>query len=80
VKNRIPAAKSVDGVYATEIYKKDSGTEQRLVFSKFDPAELVPLFTPGSFVDAFFSLDTYDYKQNAGIHLVAKKLVINSNL
>ncbi|GMY15583.1 protein NEN1-like isoform X2 [Fagus crenata] len=80
VKLQIPAAKTGDGVYATEIYKKDSGTEQRLVFSKFDPAELAPLFTPGSFVDAFFSLDIYDYMQNAGIHLVAKKLVINSNL
>ncbi|GMY15587.1 protein NEN1-like isoform X2 [Fagus crenata] len=79
VKLQIPAAKSGDGVYATEIYKKDSGTEQRLVFRKFDRAKLPPLFTPGTFVDAFFSLDTYDYKQNAGIHLVAKKLVINSN-
>ena len=66
-------------MYATEIYQKDSGTEKRLVFRKFDRAELAPLFTPGTFVDAFFSLDTYDYKQNAGIHLVAKKLVINSN-
>jgi hypothetical protein len=67
-------------VYATEMYQKDSGIVQRaLVFSRFDAAELDPLFTPGTFVDAFFSLDPYDYPQNAGIRLVAKKLIIHSN-
>jgi hypothetical protein len=66
--------------YATEICQKESsGSEQRLVFSKFDAAELEPLFTPGTFLDAFFSLDPYDYQQNAGIRLVAKKLIIHSN-
>jgi hypothetical protein len=29
-------------------------------------------------VDAFFSLELYDYEENAGIRLVAKKLVVQS--
>lgn len=67
-------------IYATEIYQKDpSGTEQRLVFSKFDASELSTLFTRGMFMDVFFSLDPYDYQQSAGIKLVAKKLIIHSN-
>ena len=66
--------------YGTEVFQKDatSSTEQKLVFSKFDAAELGTLFTPGTFVDAFFYLDPYDYQQNAGIRLVAEKLVIHS--
>lgn len=67
-------------VYATEMYQKESsGSVQRLVFSQFDAEELGTLFTPGTLVDAFFSLDPYDYRQNAGIRLVAKKLIIHSN-
>ncbi|XP_024170139.1 protein NEN3 isoform X2 [Rosa chinensis] len=55
-------------IYATEIYQRDpSGTEQRLVFSKFDASELGALFTRGMFMDVFFSLDPYDYQQSAGI-------------
>jgi len=50
---------------------------QRLLFSRFDAEELGSLFMPGTFVDAFFSLDPYDYQQNAGIKLVAKKLIIH---
>ncbi|XVE54764.1 hypothetical protein DITRI_Ditri03aG0107900 [Diplodiscus trichospermus] len=66
--------------YATEIHQKDcSGAAQKLVFSKFDAEELVNLFRTGISVDAFFSLDTYDYQQGAGIRLVAKKLVIHSD-
>ncbi|XP_062116657.1 protein NEN1-like [Humulus lupulus] len=66
-------------IYATEIYQKESsGSVHRLVFSKFDAAELNSLLPPGTFVDAFFSLDPYDYQQNAGIRLVAKKLIIHS--
>lgn len=66
-------------IYATEIYQKESsGTVQRLLFSKFDAAELDSLLMPGIFVDAFISLDSYDYQQNAGIKLVAKKLIIHS--
>ncbi|KAJ7956421.1 Protein NEN1-like [Quillaja saponaria] len=68
-------------IYATEIYQKESsGDVQRLVFSKFDAAELGTLFLPGTFVDAFFSLDPYDYQQSAGIRLVAKKLIIHCKL
>ncbi|KAL9266022.1 NEN2-like protein [Drosera capensis] len=64
--------------YATEIYQKEaaSGAEQKLSFSRFDAAELGNLFTPGKFIDAFISLDPFDYQQNAGIRLVAEKLVI----
>ncbi|XP_057420336.1 protein NEN2 [Lotus japonicus] len=66
-------------LYATEIYQREtSGTVQRLLFSKFDAAELGSMFMPGTFVDAFFSLDLYDYQQSAGIKLVAKKLIIHS--
>ncbi|KAK8604534.1 hypothetical protein V6N13_099473 [Hibiscus sabdariffa] len=66
--------------YATEIHQKDSsGTVQKLVFSKCDAAELGNLFRAGMFVDAFFSVDTYDYQGIAGIRLVAKKLVIHSD-
>ncbi|KAK9748068.1 hypothetical protein RND81_02G033300 [Saponaria officinalis] len=67
--------------YGSEIFQKEasSGAEQKLVFSKFDPAELESLFMPGRIVDAFFSLDQYDYQQNAGIRLVAEKLVIHSH-
>ncbi|KAJ8451404.1 hypothetical protein Cgig2_017795 [Carnegiea gigantea] len=66
--------------YGAEIFQKEatSSTEQKLLFSKFDAAELETLFTPGTFVDAFFSLDPFDYQQNAGIRLVAEKLVIHS--
>ncbi|XWS60504.1 hypothetical protein CRYUN_Cryun07bG0041700 [Craigia yunnanensis] len=66
--------------YATDIHQKDRpGTVQKLVFSKFDAAELGNLFRRGISVDAFFGLDTYDYQQSAGIRLVAKKLVIHSD-
>uniref|UniRef100_A0A7N2N7A7 Exonuclease domain-containing protein n=1 Tax=Quercus lobata TaxID=97700 RepID=A0A7N2N7A7_QUELO len=79
VRLHIPNTISGDNPYGTEMYQKDSGSIQKLVFSKYDPAELDPLFTPGTFVDAFFSIDPYDYQQNAGIRLVAKKLIIHFN-
>ncbi|XP_050224779.1 protein NEN1 [Mercurialis annua] len=64
--------------YATELYQKDaSGATQRLVFSKFDPAELDTWLIPGTFLDAYVALVPYDYQQNAGIRLVAQKLVIH---
>ncbi|KAL2243085.1 UNVERIFIED_CONTAM: Protein NEN1 [Sesamum indicum] len=62
--------------WATEIYHKDSSATQRLVFSRFDIVELDSLLTPGNLMDAYFSLDAYDYQQNAGIRLVAKKLIV----
>lgn len=66
-------------IYSTEIYKKEpSGDNQKLVFSKLDTAVLEQLFVPGTIIDAYFSLDVYDFQQNAGIRLVAKKLVVHS--
>ncbi|XP_024044948.1 protein NEN1-like isoform X2 [Citrus sinensis] len=67
--------------YATEMYRKEpSGDIQKLEFVRFDAAELDSLLKPGTFVDAFLSLDPYDYvyEQSAGIRLVAKKLIIHS--
>ncbi|KAK6123047.1 hypothetical protein DH2020_043199 [Rehmannia glutinosa] len=64
---------------ATEIYQKDSSATQRIVFSRFDVNELDSLFAPGNIMDACFSLDVYDYQQNAGIRLVAKKLTVHSS-
>ncbi|XP_051115680.1 protein NEN1 [Andrographis paniculata] len=60
----------------TEIYQKDNS---RVVFSTFDIVELESLFSPGDSLDAYFSLDAYDYQQNAGIRLVTKKLVVDSS-
>ncbi|XVF11888.1 hypothetical protein REPUB_Repub08aG0066200 [Reevesia pubescens] len=82
VRLHIPYAVNGDiAQYATEIHQKDcSGTVQKLVFSKFDAEELGNIFRTGIFVDAFFSLDSYNfYQQSAGIRLVAKKLVIHSD-
>lgn len=79
---RLHIANVADGNVAgwsTEIYEKESSSAPRkLVFSRFDVVELDSLFTPGTFVDAYFSLDTYDYQQSAGIRLVAKKLIVHS--
>ncbi|XP_027332380.1 protein NEN2 isoform X2 [Abrus precatorius] len=79
VRLHIPTAVVADvAIYATEIYQREStGAVQRLLFSKFDAAELGSLFMPGTFVDAFFSLDPYDFQQNAGIKLVCKKLILH---
>jgi hypothetical protein len=66
-------------IYSTDIYKKEpSGNTQKLAFSKVDAAELDSLFVRGNKLDAFFSLEIYDYQQNAGIRLVAKRLVVHS--
>jgi hypothetical protein len=66
-------------MYATDICQKEpSGSTQKLVFSKVDPTELDSLFVRGTKVDSFFSLEIYDYQQNAGIRLVAKRLVVDS--
>ncbi|KAH9618863.1 hypothetical protein KSS87_006253 [Heliosperma pusillum] len=81
VRLHIPTVVTADVArYGSEIFQKEasSGAEQKLMFSKFDPAELESLFVPGTSIDAFISLDQYDYQQNAGIRLVAVKLVIHS--
>ncbi|XP_021860649.2 protein NEN1 [Spinacia oleracea] len=66
--------------YGTEIFQKEaaSGAEEKVLFSEFDAAELDRMFAAGTLIDAFFSLDPYDYQQSAGIRLVAEKLVIHS--
>ncbi|KAK0586273.1 hypothetical protein LWI29_003970 [Acer saccharum] len=53
--------------YATDICQKEAtnGTIQKLVFQKFDAAELESLIKPGTVVDGFLSLDLYDYQQSA---------------
>nr|AAP53854.1 retrotransposon protein, putative, Ty3-gypsy subclass [Oryza sativa Japonica Group] len=67
-----------DATYATEIYLKEaSGNIRKKDFSKADVAELEFMFFRGDMVDAFFSVELYDYKNNAGIRLVAKKLVVH---
>uniref|UniRef100_A0A0A9DGH6 Uncharacterized protein n=1 Tax=Arundo donax TaxID=35708 RepID=A0A0A9DGH6_ARUDO len=79
VRLNIPTVISGDtAIYSTDIQKKErNGTVQELVFSKIDAAELNSLIR-GQLVDAFFSLEMYDYQQNAGIRLVANRLVIHS--
>lgn len=64
---------------STEIYQKESSSTQKVVFSRYDIAELDALLAPGTFMDAYLSLDPYDFQHNAGIRLVAKKLVIHSS-
>ncbi|CAN6585134.1 unnamed protein product [Malus baccata var. baccata] len=65
--------------HTTEIYQKEPcGAELRLV-TKFDASELSTHLKPRTFVDAFFSLEPYDYQQSAGIRSVAKKLILLPN-
>ncbi|KAG0492612.1 hypothetical protein HPP92_006010 [Vanilla planifolia] len=65
--------------YCTEIFRREaSGNMNKLVFSKSDIAGLDSVLSPGRTVDAFFSLESYVYQQNAGIRLVAKCLVVHS--
>ncbi|XP_071731568.1 protein NEN1-like [Rutidosis leptorrhynchoides] len=63
----------------TEIYVKESPSSSVLSFvsSSYDVAELESLIGPGLLVDAYLSLDPYNYQQNAGIRLVAKKLIVH---
>ncbi|CAN6324019.1 unnamed protein product [Urochloa humidicola] len=80
VRLNIPTIVSGDSaIYSTDICQKElSGNIQKLVFSNVDATELHSLFVRGNQVDAFFSLEIYDYQQNAGIRLVAKRLVVHS--
>lgn len=66
--------------WVTEIYQKESSATQKLMFSRFDVTELDSLITPGTLLDAYFLVDSYDYQQIAGIRLVAKKLIVHSSL
>ncbi|CAM0958612.1 unnamed protein product [Alopecurus aequalis] len=80
VRLNIPTTVSGDAsVCSTDIYKKEpSGNTRMLAFGEVDAAELDSLFVRGNRLDAFFSLEIYDYQQNAGIRLVAKRLVVHS--
>ncbi|KAF8111404.1 hypothetical protein N665_0076s0376 [Sinapis alba] len=66
-------------VYGTEVYQKEEPlkTIQKLVFSSDEFEELESALLPGTLVDAYFSLEPYDYQKMAGIRLAAKKLVIH---
>lgn len=76
----IPTIVNGDGAkYATEIYLEEAnGFTQKLVTSRFDTTELGTLLTSGTYLSAHFSVDPYDYQRNAGIRLVAEKLIIHS--
>ncbi|KAF8046898.1 hypothetical protein N665_3345s0003 [Sinapis alba] len=66
--------------YAAEIHQREfSGatTTQKLISSNPRADELESLVNPGTVLDAFLSLEPYDYQQRAGIRLVARKLVIH---
>ncbi|XP_042376834.1 protein NEN1-like isoform X1 [Zingiber officinale] len=80
IRLHIPTVANGDGtIYSTEIYHKDpSGNMQKLVFSRLDASELETIFVPGTTVDAYFNTDIYDFQQNAGIKLVARRLVVVS--
>ncbi|RZR94557.1 hypothetical protein BHM03_00023263 [Ensete ventricosum] len=80
IRLHIPTVANGDGVvYSTEIYQKDPrGNLQNLELRKLDAAELDRIFLSGTAVDACFSTDIYDYQQNAGIRLVARRLVVHS--
>lgn len=64
-------------MYSTQIYQKDcNDVIPKLASRKVDAAELESMLQ-GNKVDAFFSLEIYDYQQNAGIRLVAKRLDVH---
>ncbi|KAJ6835486.1 protein NEN1-like [Iris pallida] len=63
-------------IYSTEIFKKEPSGDIQELSSKTTVLE--QLFFPGAIIDAYFSLDVYDFQQNAGIRLVAKRLVAHT--
>ncbi|PIN27201.1 hypothetical protein CDL12_00025 [Handroanthus impetiginosus] len=78
VRLRLPAT-VIDGEVTrldTEIYQKDSSGSLSRFDVRYD--QLESLFKPGNPIDAYFSLDTYDYQQRAGILLVAKMLILHT--
>ncbi|KAL1216763.1 Protein NEN3 [Cardamine amara subsp. amara] len=62
----------------TQVYQKEESLEtiKKLDFSGDNFEKLESALLPGTLVDAFFSLEPYDYKEMAGIRLVARKLII----
>ncbi|KAJ1296362.1 hypothetical protein BS78_01G294800 [Paspalum vaginatum] len=66
--------------YSTQIYQKDCNgvnTTPELVSREVDVAELNSLLRKNNKVDAFFSLELFDFQQKAGIRLVAKRLDVH---
>lgn len=59
--------------------KEFLGSVKKLMFTQCSAEQLYSLISPGTFMDAYFSLDPYDYQHNAGIRLVVKKLFLHSN-
>ncbi|KFK27897.1 hypothetical protein AALP_AA8G444300 [Arabis alpina] len=66
--------------YAAELHQRElSGdtTTQKLISSNPRAEELESLMNSGTILEAFLSVEPYDYQQRAGIRLVARKLVIH---
>ncbi|KAG2254335.1 hypothetical protein Bca52824_084471 [Brassica carinata] len=63
-----------DARYGTEVYQKEEALEtiQKLDFSSDEFEELESSLLPGTLVDAYFSLEPYDYQKMAGIRLGVK--------
>ncbi|KAM0004310.1 putative ribonuclease H-like superfamily, exonuclease, RNase T/DNA polymerase III [Helianthus debilis subsp. tardiflorus] len=79
IRLRIPTVGQDATRWITEIYYKNSSSiqcTQHLVSSR---SELNSLLLRGSLVDAYFSLDPYNYQKTAGIRLVANKLIIHTS-
>ncbi|CAA7043249.1 unnamed protein product [Microthlaspi erraticum] len=68
-----------DAKCGTKVYHREelSETIQKLDFSIHDFEKLESALLPRTLVDAFFSLEPYDYQNMAGIRLAARKLVIH---
>ncbi|XP_060196621.1 protein NEN1-like isoform X2 [Lycium barbarum] len=79
-KNQVRLRLKGRGGTQIERHQNGSFTNQRVEYNNFDFAELDRLISPGNFVDAYFSLDTYDYTKKAGIVLVADKLIMHQVL
>lgn len=59
-----------------ERYQNGNFTNQ-IEYSNFESEELERLLIPGVYVEAFFSLDTFDTTKKAGINLIVDKLIIH---
>ncbi|CAH9057263.1 unnamed protein product [Cuscuta epithymum] len=80
VRFHLPTVVNGDAVHwVTDIYQKETSSVQRIVLNGYNVEELVALITPGTCLDAYISFDVYDYQQNAGVHIVAKRLILHTN-
>lgn len=81
IRLRIPSVRTGNVTrYETQVWQRQAstGAEQELKLGEFDDEALERLFTQGDSIDAFIVVDTYAYEQNAGIRLVAEKLLLHS--